>query len=50
MTWKKKNDLICEYFKGEKNGKKYVFVKLYDLQRNFLGSFFVNGSLVDIWD
>ena len=40
--------VILEYFIGtSKSGKKYVLVKVFDSERNFLGSYFVNGSLVE---
>lgn len=40
--------VVIEFFKGvSKNGKEYVLVKVYDAERNFLGSYFVNGKLVE---
>lgn len=40
-------NVILECYKGEKNGKKFVLVKVFDIHRTFLGQYFVNGSLVD---
>ena len=40
--------IVIEYFKGTtKNGKEYVLVKVFDAERNFLGSYFANGKLVE---
>ena len=46
MNKGKKTSVVLEYFKGiGKSGKEYVLVKVFDSERNFLGSYFANGKI-----
>lgn len=48
MNKGKKTNVVLEYFKGvNKNGKVYVYVKVFDAERNYLGSYFANGKIAE---
>lgn len=48
MKKEKITGVVLEYFKGiNKNGKEYVFVKVFDAERNYLGSYFANGQIAE---